>query len=36
MMILDTQILYPDVPIEAVVSIGTGNPIESKPVEGFG
>ena len=30
------QILYPNVPIEAVVSFGTGNVLESQPVEGFG
>ena len=30
------QILYPNVPIEAVVSFGTGNPLEAQPVEGFG
>ncbi|KAM3571763.1 hypothetical protein VYU27_006205 [Nannochloropsis oceanica] len=30
------KILYPKVPIEAVVSFGTGNVLESQPVEGFG
>ena len=30
------KIIYPNVPIEAVVSVGTGNVLEPQPVEGFG
>ncbi|TFJ83116.1 hypothetical protein NSK_005585 [Nannochloropsis salina CCMP1776] len=32
----EAKIIYPNVPIEAVVSVGTGNVLEPQPVEGFG